>query len=162
MSWISSRGPSPSSNDMRIRNARGFTLFEVLITAMFALALFQLISVFGVRAIYVQEIDQARETIRNELVFARDQAMVSSRDASWGVLFTTTTVVQYKGSSYASHDPEFDRVNDFGDRITITGDDEIIFTPPHGEVQASGTVNVTNGTQTAIITINPYGTIEVQ
>jgi Tfp pilus assembly protein FimT len=151
-----------SSDDMRIHTARGFTLFEVLITIMFVLALFQLISVFGVQAIYVQEIDQARETIRNELVFARDQAMVSSRDESWGVLFTTTTIIQYKGSSYASRDTEFDRVNDFGSRITITGDSEIIFNPPYGEAQASGTINVTNGTQTAIITINPYGTIEVQ
>jgi Tfp pilus assembly protein FimT len=141
---------------------RGFTLFEVIIASTFILALFQLISVFGIRAVYLQEIDQVRETIRNELVYARDQALSNAGGTSWGVRFTTSTVVQYKGSSYASRDPEYDRVNDFGSRITITGDEEVVFTPPFGEAQASGTVNVTNGTQTAIITVNPYGKIEVQ
>lgn len=149
-------------NSKRVHGARGFTLIEVLMTIVFIIALFQLVSIFGIRAIYVQQIDQVRETIRNELVFSRDQAMAGSGDGSWGVFFTTTTVVQYKGSSYASRDAEYDRVNDFGSRIIITGDEEIVFTSPYGDVQASGTVSVTNGTQTAIISVNPYGTIEVQ
>jgi len=147
---------------MKRHYARGFTIFEVLITIAFIIALFQLVSIFGIQAIYVQEIDQARETIRNELVFSRDQAMAGSGDASWGVFFTTTTVIQYKGSNYASRDVEYDRVNNLGSRITISGDNEVIFTPPYGNVQASGTVSVTNGTQTAIITVNPYGKIEIQ
>lgn len=147
---------------MKRHYARGFTIFEVLITIAFIIALFQLVSIFGIQAIYVQEIDQARETIRNELVFSRDQAMAGSGDTSWGVFFTTTTVIQYKGSNYASRDVEYDRVNNLGSRITISGDNEVIFTPPYGNVQASGTVSVTNGTQTAIITVNPYGKIEIQ
>lgn len=88
--------------------------------------------------------------------------MAGSGDASWGVFFTTTTVIQYKGSNYASRDAEYDRVNNLGSRITISGDNEVIFTPPYGNAQASGTVSVTNGTQTAIITVNPYGKIEIQ
>jgi Tfp pilus assembly protein FimT len=141
---------------------QGFTLVEVMLVSVFIIALFQLVTVFGIKAIYLQEIDQVRETIRNELAYARDQAMSSSGGASWGVQFTSSTMTQYKGSSYASRDQEYDRVNDFGSRITMTGDSQIVFTPPFGEVQASGTVNVTNGTQTAIITVNPYGTIEIR
>jgi Tfp pilus assembly protein FimT len=142
--------------------ARGFTIFEALMVCVFVIVLFQLVSMFGIETIRVQEIDQAREVIRSELVSARDRAAAGDGDVKWGVAFSTSMVTQFKGESYASRDPAYDRTNDLGSRISISGADEIVFMPPFGDAYASGTVSVTDGTRSAIITINEYGTVEVQ
>ena len=148
---------------MLIPHARGFTVFEVLVASAFVLILLRLVSMFGLKAMYIQEIDQVRETIRNDLVYARDRAISGSGSTSaWGVAFTTSSVVKFKGASYVSRDPVFDFETDFGSRITLGGADEIVFLPPFGEAQASGTITMTNGADYATATVNPYGTIEIQ
>jgi Tfp pilus assembly protein FimT len=148
---------------MRIPHARGFTLFEVIVASMFVLILIQLVAVFGLKAIYIQEMDQVRESVRKDLVYARDHAISGSGSAStWGVAFTTSTIIKFKGASYASRDPVFDFETDFGPRITFGGADEIVFLPPFGEAQASGTITITNGVDYATATVNPYGTVEIQ
>jgi Tfp pilus assembly protein FimT len=148
---------------MRVRHARGFTLFEVIVASVFVLILLQLVSTFGLKAIYIQEIDQVRESVRNDLAYARDHAMSGSGSSSaWGVAFTTSSLIKFKGASYVSRDPVFDFETDFGPRITLGGADEIVFLPPFGEAQASGTITMTNGVDYATATVNPYGTIEIQ
>jgi Tfp pilus assembly protein FimT len=153
---------NPSESSVCRRTARGFTLFEVMLVSIFVITLFHLVSIFGISAIHVQDIDQAREIIRSELVSARDRAAAGDCDVKWGAAFSTSTVTQFKGESYASRDPAYDRTNDLGNRVSLSGADEIVFMPPFGEACASGTVNVTDGTRSAIITVNQYGTIEVQ
>jgi Tfp pilus assembly protein FimT len=144
-------------------HARGFTLFEVLIVVAFIVILFQLISLFGIRAIFLQEIDQVRETVRSELASARDHAISGSGSASaWGVSFATSSMMTFKGASFESRDPSYDFETVFGSRVVLTGTEEIVFTPPFGEPQTSGTVMITNGTEYATATVNPYGAIEVQ
>ena len=148
---------------MTMHAARGFTLFEVIITSAFILILLSLVSVFGLQAIYLQEIDQVRETVRNDLVYARDRAISGTGSASaWGVAFTTSTSIRFKGATYASRDPEYDLETPFGNRVTLDGLDEVVFLPPFGAVATSGIITITNGTEYATATVNPYGTIDLE
>lgn len=140
----------------------GFTLFEIVLVGAFMLLVFQMVTIFGLRSLNVQQMDQARQTIRGELSYARNLAIAGKGDSPWGVAFDTNTVTRFKGSSYATRDAEEDSAHTFSGNLSIFGASEIVFTPPFGDAQASGTVSVTDGTLSSVITVNPYGTIEIQ
>ncbi|MBD3251374.1 hypothetical protein GF380_02880 [Candidatus Uhrbacteria bacterium] len=141
---------------------RGFTMFEVVLSAAFVLVLIQIISVFGVRAIFLQEVDEAREQLRSELVYSRDQAMANTASSTWGVAVDGNTLYQFKGSDYATRDPEFDKVYEYGNTLQFSGDSEIVFEPPFGDVRATGTIIISNGVTHATATVNPYGMIYIE
>lgn len=141
---------------------RGFTLIELLVVIIFSMILFGIVAVFGISSIYIQELDRTVQTIRNELVAARDEAMSGRDGSAWGVAFGTSTAVFFKGSTYGSRDTAFDLVNPFAPRMVITGPLEIVFAPPFGNAIATGTISIANGTHDASITVNRYGMIEVQ
>jgi Tfp pilus assembly protein FimT len=141
---------------------RGFTLIELLIVIFFSMILFGIVGIFGVSSIYLQELDRTVQTIRNELVAARDEAMSGRDESSWGVAFGTSTAVFFKGSTYGSRDTDFDLVNPFAPRMVITGPLEIVFSPPFGDATATGTISIVNGAHEASITVNRYGMIEVE
>jgi type II secretory pathway pseudopilin PulG len=141
---------------------RGFTLVELLIVIIFSMILFGTVSIFGISALYIQELDRTVQTIRNELVAARDEAMSGRDGSAWGVAFGTSTAVCFKGSTYGERDTAFDLVNPFAPRMVITGPLEFVFSPPFGNAIATGTILVANGPHHASITVNNYGMIEVQ
>ncbi len=140
---------------------KGFTLIELLVVIIFSIILFGTVAAFGVSALYVQELDRTVQTIRNELVAARDEAMSGRDGSSWGVAFGTSTAVFFKGGTYGSRDEAFDLVNPFAPRMEITGPLEFVFAPPFGNATATGTVTIANGSHQASITVNRYGMIEV-
>lgn len=142
---------------------RGFTLIELLIVISFSMILFGMVALFGISSLYVQELDRTVQTIRNELMSARD-ATISGRDgSSWGVAFGTSTAVIFKGSTYGSRDSSYDLLHPFAPRIAITGPSEIVFSPPFGDATATGTISITSGADhEASITVNRYGMIEVE
>ncbi len=88
---------------------------------------------------------------------------MSERESSrWGVEFATSSIMAFKGSTYATRDHSYDLFNPFAPAIRITGSSEIVFVPPFGNAATSGAVTVTDGDRTVSISINPYGMIVAQ
>jgi type II secretory pathway pseudopilin PulG len=141
---------------------RGFTLLEMLVTIGFVLVLAGTVAVFGITSLKLQEVDRAVQTIRNNLVAARDQAMSARESSRWGVEFATSSIMSFKGSTYATRDHSYDLFNPFAPGINITGISEIVFVPPFGNAATSGSVTITDGDRTVSISVNPYGMIQAQ
>lgn len=117
--------------------------------------------VFGIRAIAIQELDSARDTATSELSLARDHAMSGSNDSPWGVMFATSSMTTFRGTSYAARDTAFDRTTTFGSGVTFSGATSVLFLPPDGTVNTPGTVLMVNGSVTTSVGVNAIGAIEV-
>ena len=141
--------------------APGFSLIELMMVVGFLAIVGSFSVVFGIRAVAIQELDSARDTAMSELSLARDHAMGGSNDSSWGVMFATSSLTTFKGPSFTGRDPVFDRTTTFGSRVTFTGATSVVFLPPDGMVQATGTVLMTNGSVTTSVGVNAIGGIEI-
>jgi len=140
----------------------GFTLFEILAVIAFLAILASMVAVFGISSLKTQEVDRTLQTIRNNLITARNQAMSERESSRWGVAFATSSIMAFKGSTYATRDHTFDLFNPFAPGIHITGISEIVFVPPFGNVATSGVITITDGDRTVSISVNPYGMIQAQ
>jgi len=107
-----------------------------------------------------QELDFARETVRNDLFMARKGSTAGTNDSSWGIRFATSSITRFKGSSYAARDTVYDATTQFGSRITITAPTEIVFLRPSGTPNATGTITITDGRKTVTSTVNRVGGID--
>ena len=141
---------------------RGFTLMEMMIVMVFGLVLYQLVVVFGVTSLLVQEMDRTTQTGRSELSLARDRAMSGKGGSSWGVEFATSTIIQFQGTSYAARNKAYDISSPISSKITVTGTREFVFTAPLGEPTQTGTVTFIMGDRTRNLSVNIYGMIELQ
>ncbi|MBI4133380.1 hypothetical protein HY478_02080 [Candidatus Uhrbacteria bacterium] len=140
---------------------KGFTLLEILIVLVLVIMIVVMSAVLGRQTILNQELERVRETIRSELVRAQGDTIAGTRDASWGVAFSTNTVTRFQGTSYATRNQAFDAVTTF-QNVTITGPTEIVFSRPEGVPTGTGTITVTLGTRTTTVTVNAAGAITVQ
>jgi hypothetical protein len=140
----------------------GFTLIEMLATITFVIVLASMVAMFGISALKMQEVDRTLQTIRNALVASRDQAISERESSRWGVEFATSSIMAFKGSTYATRDHAFDLFNPFAPAIKISGISEIVFVPPFGNAATSGSVTITDGDRTVSISVNAYGMIQAQ
>lgn len=148
---------------MRLRKTYpGFTLMEIVIVLAFMVILFGMTSIFGLSAIRVQELDRATETARSELSLVRDRAMSGNSGEAWGVAFATSSLVEFRGSSYATRNPGLDLEVPFSGKIRFSGLSEVVFLPPYGRPKATGTLMIFDGSQTNSISVNAHGMIETQ
>lgn len=145
-----------------MNHRRGFTLIELMVVIIFAMMILGLTSAFGISTLRVQELDRATETTRSVLALARGKAMSANGDDSWGVAFATSSLVEFRGASYASRNPAYDIETGFASRIVFSGSSEIVFQPPFGNPAASGTVQIFDGERSNAISINAYGMIETE
>ncbi|MFA5129800.1 MAG: hypothetical protein WC477_02640 [Patescibacteria group bacterium] len=143
-------------------HAPAFTLVELLVVIAFVMILIGMVGGFGISALRMQEQDRVVQTIRNELVAARNQAMSEREGGRWGVAFATTSIVLFKGSTYGTRDRTYDLFNPFAPGIVITGSSEIVFVPPFGNAATSGAVTTTFLDRQASVTVNKYGMIEAR
>jgi Tfp pilus assembly protein FimT len=141
-------------------NAAGFSLAELLVVFTLFLMTFGITAALGGWSQRTQELDHAKETLRNDLLMARKDAISGSYDMSWGVRFTTSTITRFQGATYATRNATFDAVSDFGSHITIAGPQEIVFQRPSGNPSVTGTITLTDGNKTVTSTINQYGGID--
>lgn len=141
---------------------KGFTLMELMVVLIFGLILYQLTVAFGMTSLTVQEMDRTTQTARSELSLARDRAMSGRDGTSWGVMFATSSIIQFRGSSYASRNPAYDLASPLSESLVVTGKQEFVFTAPYGDPAAPGSVTFAFGGRTRNVSVNLYGMIEVQ
>ena len=148
----------PFSNGVNPSNKAGFTLVEVLIT----LAIVVFIGVMGVvigldsyqKYLFRSDLDTAAALLSK----ARSSAVHSIGETSHGVYFGDNDYfVLFRGASYGD-DPSFDLLVEKSKVTTITGSDEVVFSPLSGD-STNESLTLSNGIQDFNITINEEGGI---
>ncbi len=147
--------------NLKYYSQSGFTLLEILLVV----AIIAVISGFSV-PIY--------ETLKNKndlnlgviisvnaLRRASEIAAASDGDTSWGVKFTTSSIILFKGGSYQTRDQNFDENSDLSSDIAVSETSEVVFQKFSGAPLAETTTTLTssNGEVTKIH-VNQKGAVE--
>lgn len=138
---------------------RGFTLIEVLLSISI-IGLITGLSLpvyhsFAVRNDLDVAAQNVAESLRRAQVFSRGM----SGDDSWGISLQSSSIVLFKGGTYATRDPAYDETTYLSSAISKSGLSEVVFTKRNGNPLTSGTVTLTSGGDSIIVTINDKGTV---
>lgn len=138
----------------------GFTLWEITIVLAIMAVLFS-VGLFANMELYRQRVLGAeRDTIVSVLKRARSEAQNNINEAGHGVYFgSASNYVIFQGTTYASRNPAYDENFDRSSGLTLSGPAEVDFSPLDASSNVSGTISVSNGMQSAGISVNYEGMV---
>jgi len=136
----------------------GFTLIEILVV----LGILSIIATFG----YLVTMDfyksyafnAERDTIVAILQKARSQSLANINESAHGVHFDSEQYVIFQGSAYNSND-NFNQIIPSAFGITHSGITDVVFFQLSGDVGSSGSLILSDGKRSAVISINSEGQI---
>ncbi len=139
---------------------QGFTIVEVLLSvvllSMIAGMSIPLSRVFLDR----NELDQTTITLAQTFRRAQSMAIAQDGDSAWGVKVTSSSILLFKGSSYATRDQLLDESTSIAPSIVFTGLSEVVFQKGSGLPTATGTSTFTShGDEIRNVTINQKGMV---
>lgn len=137
-----------------------FTIIEILIV-LAILAIVILIGTpitldFYLSFIFHSSIDDLVSLTRK----AQSLSITNFNQASSGIYITPDKFIVFQGASYASRNQQFDEEYSKPPKITISGTNEIIFSPISGRPNANATITLSSYNRSANIYINKEGSIE--
>lgn len=91
--------------------------------------------------------------------YAQANSQAGKGDSSWGVKILPSSIIIFKGASYAGRDAAADQSLDFSGGIAPGGLSEIVFAKMMGSTANIGTITLTNSYGVKNISINEKGTI---
>jgi len=140
------------------KSGAGFTLIEILIAVgiLMALATMGFIVAIGQYRTYALEAD--RGVVLSMLQRARSHAINNIAESDYGFRFEDPDYVFFRGSSYASRDPDFDETVPKSTIITYSGEIEFVFERLTGEANADD-ITISNGYKERTISVNSEGRI---
>ena len=122
------------------------------------------------RNFYIKySLDAASDDLQQYLRTAQSLSMASQNDDQYGVHLVTgtaTTMVVFKGTSYASRDTSFDELSEtlapsLTLSSTVSGGD-VVFTKVEGSTTNTGTVTITSSEgDVHSVTVNAVGMIQL-
>jgi len=148
---------------------KGFTLLELLLV----LAIIAIIAAFTFPIYTGFQLSQIHDTRTEEIVQALRQAqsksMAGQNDSSWGVYFDSSNnkFVIFQGTSYASRVSDYDYETELESTLSLSnisingGGSEVVFTKIDGSTTDYGSLDLTTDEDTATISINAAGLVEV-
>lgn len=90
---------------------------------------------------------------------AQSLAIAGTNDSSWGVSVGTSSVLVFKGATYAARDQGFDETTPYGTTLAAAGTLQMVFSEQGGTTTpATTTLTSQNGDVRTIVT-NLYGTV---
>jgi len=140
------------------RIASGFTLVEIIL-AVALIAIIGGVTVGVSQRVLVQNDQLAAENaVIADLRAARERSLGNADDSQWGVRIESGTITIFRGSSYASRDTQADVTTPISDTITVSGDQEYVFSQLTGAVDETGSVTITSASdRTQTLSVNQYG-----
>lgn len=142
-----------------MNSKEGFTLLELLLVVV----LVAVITAFSVPVfnslVTTNELNDASDKIVHALRRAQLLSEHLAEDETWGVFVESGQVTVFAGSDYLSRNVTFDEIYDFSDQISISGEDEFVFSKVFGEPSIIGTISVTNSFGNQDISVNEEGVI---
>ena len=138
---------------------KGFTLIELLVVVGIAALLIKVaIPSFDLLISQMGTADAA--TVYAQALRRGEALSVAGRnDSAWGVAIATSSVVLFKGTSYAARDATYDDQYAASISFTVSGVTEVDFAKFTGLPNTTGTTTITDilGTVTRTVNINAKG-----
>lgn len=149
-----------STINYKLSTRSGFTLFEMLL----AVAVIAIVSLIGAPVFQGfktrNEVDIAAQTATSAFRRASVLSESMKNNSSWGVLATTSQIIVFSGTSYATRNPQLDESYDIMPSLKLTGLTEEVFAKFTGMPSASGTLTITSiNNEVRTVGINSKGTI---
>jgi len=141
--------------------SKGFTLLEVLLSVAIVSVIFAAGAPIYFGTQKNQDLNNTALQMRDALYRAELLSEARENSGSWGVYIEAGQIVLFSGSSYASRDVGFDEVYPLPNTITISGDQEYIFSETLGELSSSGTTTLTTSTGAREVSVNEKGLVTV-
>lgn len=139
---------------------KAFALIEILIVVVVLSLLLSLSVAVGLRFLKTAYIGSAVDEVNTILRKARDQSMSQDKDSAFGISFSSTQYILFKGNSFASRNPSFDEVYNLPPGVTASGLSEVVFAKLTGiPSPSSGNVILTSDSEIRTISINSIGRI---
>ncbi|MBI4599897.1 hypothetical protein HY732_03155 [Candidatus Uhrbacteria bacterium] len=152
----------------------GFTLLEVLLSvAIMILIAGAAFPLYG-NLQWTAQINDSTARIVGDMRLARELSAARLADSQYGIFFEVNPLsgdrmVFFRGSSYATRTPAYDRITTFSDTLIMQtalggGVSEIIFSKNSARPSSVGTIMLTHSASGALrtISINTYGMVDVQ
>jgi prepilin-type N-terminal cleavage/methylation domain-containing protein len=138
---------------------RGFTLWEVLVSICIGLTLLSAATLTTYRFLQNRQLETVSNNLVSYLRTAEARALQSEGNSSHGVSLTSGKLTLFQGASYSARTAAYDVVWIFPSYITYSGISEVVFAKQTGTPSVSGTVTVTNGIKSNVVTIYSTGAI---
>jgi len=138
---------------------RGFTLMEVLVNMAIGLILVSLAVYATSHFIENRNLEAVSDTLVSYLRSAEARALQSEGNMSHGVSTSGGKITLFRGASYATKVTAYDTTLPYDSYIHFSGISEVVFAKQTGLPSALGTITVTNGIKSTIITIYSTGAI---
>lgn len=106
-----------------------------------------------------RDLEAVSDTLVSYLRSAEARAIQSEGDTSHGVSTAGSKITLFRGTSYASRTTAYDTTLPYDSYIHFSGISEVVFAKQTGLPSATGTITVTNGIKSTIITIYSTGAI---
>lgn len=142
------------------RNHAGLTIVEMLLV----IALLGILGGISIPLYHTFQVRNDLDIIATAYTHALRRAQTLARgvdgDTSWGVRITATTIVLFRGVSFALRDSAFDETYDIPAQITASGMQEVVFAKFTGLPQTTGTTTFTTNTlESRDIVLNSKGMV---
>lgn len=147
---------------MRAHLCPAFTLFEMMIVMAIMVMLVGVTAGLENRALQMQRAEAAAETLRLELIQARNAAMANTHDGPWGLQVQDAAFVEFHGSSYASRDQVWDEYLDYDAGVAVSGNRDYVFQSLSGTPIAQGQTDLADGSRVYHVKVNKYGAIWIE
>lgn len=121
---------------------RGFTYIEVILTVSLIIFLGALTAPSFGNFLYTQDEHLAVDELRESLGKARLSSMMGQGESEWGVALRGKNIILFQGNSYDSRNESYDEVFVTGDRVLITGFDEVLFARGTGQASVTPIITV--------------------
>lgn len=143
----------------KLNHERGFTLLELLLSVAVIGALAGLSLPVYRTLLQKNDLDIAAVTIAQSLRRSQLLSQAVDGDTTWGVKVQSSSIVVFKGASYATRDTTFDETFDVPATIGVGGATEVVFAKFTGLPQTTGVINISTENDTRSVSINEKGTI---
>ena len=139
---------------------KAFTLIELVL--VIALSAFLLGGGAVIYSRMQQDSDlQANTQLTLQAVsLARSNTAGAFVDSGWGVYFQGQQVIVFQGNNYASRNTTYDVQFSLLGNYTLSGTNEITFSKNNLKPNTGGSITISNGNLSQILTINALGTVE--
>jgi prepilin-type N-terminal cleavage/methylation domain-containing protein len=139
---------------------RGFSLLEILLSLTLIGIMAGMVMPVSRNFLNRNELDQ---TVTNSVYFLRRAqalALAGDGDSAWGVKLSQSSILLFKGDSYATRDSLFDESISIAPIITFSGVGEFVFQKGSGLPSTTGTSSFTLfSNETRTITVNQKGMV---
>ncbi len=141
-------------------NSRGFTIIEFILMVAIFLMLAGMAPAFYGRFLLQDAVAETADRLAFSLRSAQGYALSGKEGAPWGVALDGSSIVLFRGASFATRDPVFDRKVSVPASVSIGGFTETVFARVSGAPDAPIVASITaSGGVSRTIRMNALGVV---